>query len=231
MCSMDRIENTTTSQLEFLRELQITVNLSGHPACVRLPDGSFSNYNLSFATTFLCNVNVKAWFESIETFSSLRISALDTEIYVTEQKIFIEENVTINGEKWDFIVEKMSFKGNEFTLWKFCHLQRGGFLLSPARNNLISKVNAFKNAVLVLSDVQLETLSLYSFGASHQIISEVLNISVGTSKNRINRIYSNLPVKTKDEVFYLLYASGLAMSFFRSVGELMSRRVNRLLNK
>ncbi|RSV97772.1 conjugal transfer protein TraJ [Klebsiella aerogenes] len=145
--------------------------------------------------------------------------------------MLIEENVTINGKRWDFIVEKMSFKGNKFTLWKFCHIQRGGFLLSPARNNLISKINAFKNAVIILSDVQLETLSLYAFGASHTIISDVLNISAGTSKNRINRIYSTLPVKTKDEVFYLLYASGLAMSFFRVVGELMSKRVNRLLNK
>lgn len=42
MCSMDRIENTNCSQLDFFREMQLTVNLSSHPACIRLRDGSFS---------------------------------------------------------------------------------------------------------------------------------------------------------------------------------------------
>ncbi|MGY8023798.1 hypothetical protein L1Q42_26925 [Klebsiella pneumoniae] len=32
MCSMDRIENTNCSQLDFFREMQLTVNLSSHPA-------------------------------------------------------------------------------------------------------------------------------------------------------------------------------------------------------
>ncbi len=41
MCSMDRIENTNCSQLDFFREMQLTVNLSSHPACIRLRDGSF----------------------------------------------------------------------------------------------------------------------------------------------------------------------------------------------
>ncbi|HBX4461717.1 TPA: conjugal transfer protein TraJ, partial [Klebsiella pneumoniae] len=57
MCSMDRIENTNCSQLDFFREMQLTVNLSSHPACIRLRDGSFSHFNHSFATTFLHNIN------------------------------------------------------------------------------------------------------------------------------------------------------------------------------
>lgn len=61
MCSMDRIENTNCSQLDFFREMQLTVNLSSHPACIRLRDGSFSHFNHSFATTFLHNINVNIW--------------------------------------------------------------------------------------------------------------------------------------------------------------------------
>ncbi len=66
MCSMDRIENTNCSQLDFFREMQLTVNLSSHPACIRLRDGSFSHFNHSFATTFLHNINVNIWFNRLE---------------------------------------------------------------------------------------------------------------------------------------------------------------------
>ncbi|HBT8511392.1 conjugal transfer protein TraJ, partial [Klebsiella pneumoniae] len=89
--------------------------------------------------------------------------------------MLVEENLPINGNRWDFIIERMSFDGTEFTLWKFCHLQRGGFLLSPVRSGFIKKLNEFKNALGFLTDVQIETLALYSFGASHNQISEVLN--------------------------------------------------------
>lgn len=231
MCSMDRIENTPRSQLDFFRELQSTVDLSSHPACIRLRDGSFSHCNHSFSTTFLPNIEVNTWFKNIEIASSLRLSALDAEIYSVGQQVFIEENLSINGESWDFIIERMTFGNVEFSLWKFCHFQRGGFLLSPVRSNFVKKINAFKNAIGLLSEVQLETLALYSFGASHHHISEILNIAEGTSKNRINRIYARLPIQSKEDVFYLIYASGMAYSFFKVTNEIISRRVNKLLNK
>ena len=118
MCSMDRIENTNCSQLDFFREMQLTVNLSSHPACIRLRDGSFSHFNHSFATTFLHNINVNIWFNRLEISSSLRLSALDAEVYSGDRKMLIEENLPINGNRWDFIIERMSFDGTEFTLWK-----------------------------------------------------------------------------------------------------------------
>lgn len=89
MCSMDRIENTPRSQLDFFRELQSTVDLSSHPACIRLRDGSFSHCNHSFSTTFLPNIEVNTWFKNIEIASSLRLSALDAEIYSVGQQVFI----------------------------------------------------------------------------------------------------------------------------------------------
>lgn len=231
MCSMDRIENTNCSQLDFFREMQLTVNLSSHPACIRLRDGSFSHFNHSFATTFLHNINVNIWFNRLEISSSLRLSALDAEVYSGDRKMLVEENLPINGNRWDFIIERMSFDGTEFTLWKFCHLQRGFFLLSPVRSGFIKKLNEFKNALGFLTDVQIETLALYSFGASHNQISEVLNIAIGTSKNRVNRILAALPIRTREEVFYFLFASGMAFSFCKVVTELIGSRVNKLLNK
>ncbi|MET5081244.1 conjugal transfer protein TraJ [Klebsiella pneumoniae] len=202
-----------------------------HPACIRLRDGSFSHFNHSFATTFLHNINVNIWFNRLEISSSLRLSALDAEVYSGDRKMLIEENLPINGNRWDFIIERMSFDGTEFTLWKFCHLQRGGFLLSPVRSGFIKKLNEFKNALGFLTDVQIETLALYSFGASHNQISEVLNIAVGTSKNRVNRILAALPIRTREEVFYFLFASGMAFSFCKVVTELIGSRVNKLLTK
>ncbi|MDR4658451.1 hypothetical protein PAG51_25810 [Klebsiella pneumoniae] len=82
-----------------------------------------------------------------------------------------------------------------------------------------------------LTDVQIETLALYSFGASHNQISEVLNIAVGTSKNRVNRILAALPIRTREEVFYFLFASRMAFSFCKVVTELIGSRVNKLLTK
>lgn len=99
MCSMDRIENTNCSQLDFFREMQLTVNLSSHPACIRLRDGSFSHFNHSFATTFLHNINVNIWFNRLEISSSLRLSALDAEVYSGDRKMLVEENLPINGNR------------------------------------------------------------------------------------------------------------------------------------
>lgn len=116
--------------------------------------------------------------------------------------MLIEENLPINGNRWDFIIERMSFDGTEFTLWKFCHLQRGGFTVSCSFWFYKNSTNLRMHSVL--TDVQIETLALYSFGASHNQISEVLNIAVGTSKNRVNRILAALPIRTREEVFIFI---------------------------
>ncbi|MGG7695154.1 conjugal transfer protein TraJ [Klebsiella aerogenes] len=228
---MDRIENTTTSQLEFFRELQITVNLSSHPACIRLRDGTFTHFNISFAITFLKSVSFEEWFKSIDVSSAIKLSALDTEIYSDEDVLLMEENLDINGSHWDFIIERMSYKGIEFTIWKFCKLQRGDFLTSLQHRKCAPKVSEFKKSIEMLSEVKTETLALYCFGASHQVISEILSIQKSTAKRRINRIYSELPVKSRKELYYLVFASGLAFQLFKVIDEIIKRRVNGLLNK
>jgi hypothetical protein len=70
---------------------------------------------------------IRTFLNRLEISSSLRLSALDAEVYSGDRKMLVEENLPINGNRWDFIIERMSFDGTEFTLWKFCHLQRGGF--------------------------------------------------------------------------------------------------------
>lgn len=230
MCSIDRIENTTTSQLEFFPELQLFVNSSSNPACIRLRDGSFTNFNIPFAIFFLQSVSFENWLSSVDISSAMRLSALDAEIYSCED-IFLGENLIINGRRWDFVLEKMTFQNVEFTIWKFCNLQRGAFLTSSHSRKLTSKVNEFKKSMRMFSDVKLETFALYCFGASHQVISEVLSIQKSTSKRRINRIYAELPVKSRDEVYYLVFASGVACQLFKILEELVSKRVNKLLNK
>ena len=231
MCSMDRIENTNSSQLEFFRELQLSVNLSSHPACVRLRDGTFTHFNASFASTFLCSVKFADWLNSIDIASALRLSALDVEIYSNEEIVLLEENITLNSQRWDFIIEKMAFMDNEFTLWKFCHVQRGPFFMPLYPSKTLSKVNDFKKAIRMFGEVKFETFALYCLGASHQVISEVLSIQESTSKRRVNRIYADLPVKSRDEVYYLIFASGVASQLFKVASEILSRRVTRLLNK
>ncbi|HCM6148959.1 TPA: conjugal transfer protein TraJ [Klebsiella aerogenes] len=145
--------------------------------------------------------------------------------------MFLGENLIINGRRWDFVLEKMTFQNVEFTIWKFCNLQRGAFLTSSHSRKLTSKVNEFKKSMRMFSDVKLETFALYCFGASHQVISEVLSIQKSTSKRRINRIYAELPVKSRDEVYYLVFASGVACQLFKILEELVRKRVNKLLNK
>ena len=83
MCSMDRIENTNCSQLDFFREMQLTVNLSSHPACIRLRDGSFSHFNHSFATTvwkspllYVCQLLTPKFTQAIEKCSLRKICPL-----------------------------------------------------------------------------------------------------------------------------------------------------------
>ncbi|HBK4816201.1 TPA: conjugal transfer protein TraJ [Enterobacter asburiae] len=125
----------------------------------------------------------------------------------------------------------MAFMDNEFTLWKFCHVQRGPFFMPLYPSKTLSKVNDFKKAIRMFGEVKFETFALYCLGASHQVISEVLSIQESTSKRRVNRIYADLPVKSRDEVYYLIFASGVASQLFKVASEILSRRVTRLLNK
>ncbi|MGE0968593.1 sigma factor-like helix-turn-helix DNA-binding protein (plasmid) [Klebsiella sp. WOUb02] len=228
---MDRIESQKLSQSEFFRNLQGLVRFSDQPTCLRLRCGNFLCRNSSFDHAFLKSVDFNHWFESIEINTSLRLSALEAEIYADNKFVFVEENLSINGFRWDVIIEKIFYMNTEATVWKFCHIRRGAFLMSPRNTQFINQINDFKMAISLLNDVQHETFALYILGASHQCISQVLNISVGTSKNRINRILALLPEQIRDDVFILAFASGVVVSLFRTANELLCRNVTKMLNK
>lgn len=231
MCSKDRIENNNVSQLEFYQKLKSSINHSNHPACIRLRNGTIPVCNLQFTSEFLNSTPLESWLDSIDISTSLILTSLDAEVYSSENQILMEENLSILGQRWDFIVERMDVGDNEFTVWKFCHLRRGTSFSSDSSALFGGKINTFKNSLMALSDIQLETLALYSFGASHQVIADVLNVSVGTSKNRINKITSILSAQSRDEMFYLIHASGIAFSLFRMLRDIVNKRVNRLLIK
>lgn len=143
----------------------------------------------------------------------------------------IEENIVVNGKMWDFIVTKLIIENNTITVWKFSRIYRKIGMANRFSSNILNAITSFKEIVAELNESQRNTLALYYLGASHNFISKILNISVGTSKNRILHIQNNIPIDNKDEIFIIIHVSGMSLVFIKHVIRLLSTNVNRLLKK
>ncbi|HIB5996381.1 TPA: hypothetical protein ACWXCU_004646 [Klebsiella pneumoniae] len=211
--------------------IQEVINLSTQPICIRENSGEFLICNKSFSEFFLRELKLTEWLSSVDFEISHKLCELEIEAYSLDIGVVIEENIVVNGKMWDFIVTKLIIENNTITVWKFSRIYRKIGMANRFSSNILNAITSFKEIVAKLNESQRNTLALYYLGASHNFISKILNISVGTSKNRILHIQNNIPIDNKDEIFIIIHVSGMSLVFIKHVIRLLSTNVNRLLKK
>ena len=211
--------------------LQQFINLSVDPICLRENSGEFLICNHSFTEKLLGNLQLTEWLSTLDFETSYKLSALELEAHTLEFGIVMEENINLRGTQWDFIITKLIIDGIVMTIWQFSRIYRKVVLNNKFEPGLTAAIDRLKQLVQELKESQLNNLTLYCLGASHNLIARILNISTGTSKNRIKSIQDRLLIENKEELFILFHVSGISVVLYKRTLQTLVKNVNRLLNK
>ena len=117
------------------------------------------------------------------------------------------------------------------TIWQFSKIYRKVVLHNKFEPQLAAAIDRLKQLVQELKESQRNNLTLYCLGASHNLIARLLNISIGTSKNRIKSIQDRLLIENKEELFILFHVSGISVLLYKRTLQTLVNNVNKLLNK
>ncbi|MCL2896805.1 conjugal transfer protein TraJ [Brenneria tiliae] len=211
--------------------MQKIINLSAHPICIRESNGDFLICNHAFAETFLMNLKLTEWLSNLDFETSHKLCDLEIEAYSLELGLVIEENIIINGISWDFFITKLNVGNVAISIWQFTRIYRKIVLAKRFSSRIMETLTTIKAVVSDLNESQRNNLALYYLGASHSLISKILNISIGTSKNRIRNIQNKIPIDDKEEIFIIIHISGLSILFVKQITNLINKNVNNLLRK
>ncbi|MEC5319391.1 hypothetical protein VSX61_10635 [Brenneria populi subsp. brevivirga] len=227
----DKMNKKTENKNNYYRSIQEVINLSVHPICIRGNNGIFLICNRSFSESFLDDLKLTEWLSNLDFETSHKLCDLEIEVYSLEVGIIIEENIIINGHTWDFIITKLTIENMVITVWEFSRIYRKIGSGKKFRPQIMEAINILKTTISNLNESQRNNLALYCLGASHNLISKILNISVGTSKNRIRDIQNKLPINNKEDIFIIIHISGISFILLKYIAQLITNNVNRLLKK
>lgn len=211
--------------------LQQFINLSVDPICLRENSGEFLFCNHSFTEKLLGNLQLTEWLSTLDFETSYKLSALELEAYALECGMVMEENISLRGKQWDFIITKLMIDGIVMTLWQFSRIYRKVVLKHKFEPALTAAIDRLQRLVHELKESHKSNLTLYCLGASHGLIARILNISTGTSKNRIKHIQDRLLIGSKEELFILFHVSGISALLYTRMLQTIASNVNKLLNK
>lgn len=211
--------------------LQQVINLSADPICLRADSGQFLICNHSLTEKLLGNLKLTEWLPTLDFETSYKLSALELELQTLDFGIIIEENINLRGHRWDFIISKLVVEGIVLTLWQFSTIYRKVVLKNTFSPGISAAIDRLEKLVPELKDSHKSNLTLYCLGASHGLIARILNISIGTSKNRIKRIQEKLMIEQKEELFVLFHISGLSVLLYKRTLQILVSNVSKLLNK
>lgn len=211
--------------------LQKIINLSADPICLRENSGQFLICNHSFTEKLLGNLQLTEWLPTLDFETSYKLSALELEVQALDFGIIIEENISVKGHRWDFIISKLVIEGIALTLWQFSNIYRKVIFKNKFSPGISAAIDRLEKLLPELKDSHKSNLTLYCLGASHGLIARILNISEGTSKNRIKSIQERLMIEKKEELFVLFHISGLSVLLYKRTLQILVSNVTRLLNK
>lgn len=224
----DIINHTQKNCYNYLQQF---INLSVDPICLRENSGEFLICNHSFTEKLLGNFKLTEWLSTLDFETSYKLSALELEAHALEFGIVMEENINLRGAQWDFIITKLIIDGIVMTIWQFSKIYRKVVLHNKFEPQLAAAIDRLKQLVQELKESQRNNLTLYCLGASHNLIARLLNISIGTSKNRIKSIQDRLLIENKEELFILFHVSGISVLLYKRTLQTLVNNVNKLLNK
>lgn len=227
MCARDRSENISCGQLESIDLLRQFIKIFPYPSCIRDSYGNFILSNDLFVRNFLNNHKTPTeWFSSLSAKLSLDISRFEINSFSNQMKINTYECIPTNGIHWDLNCYPIVIDNNQFCLWVFFYHK------SDMLNNLSgisSNYNYFliKNFKKNSAELHWKIFILHVFGISHEMISRILSLHRGTSRNIVSYIHKCFHVGTKDELTVIMYESGLAVELLSEVEVVIDLYKNR----
>ncbi|ELA1619183.1 TPA: hypothetical protein OMI73_005178 [Klebsiella pneumoniae] len=215
----------------YVHHLQQTIEFSDNPVCIRANNKDFILCNQAFSDKFLIGTELTEWLSSVDFELSYKLSALDLEACIIKSGVIVEESIMISGRVWDFIITKLIIDGIIITIWQFSRIYRVTISTEKIPSDIARTIKYFKEIYSGLKESQKKNLVLYCSGASHRLISSILSISPGTSKNRIKNIQTLLSIDKKEELFIIFHISGLSLLCIRDTIQLATKEVKNLLKK
>ncbi|HGS6878375.1 TPA: hypothetical protein ACMEVV_005565 [Klebsiella quasipneumoniae subsp. quasipneumoniae] len=205
------------------------VGLYPCPVFLRGADGEVVFFNEILETTFLSKSDVAYWFSEIDFSDTFMTSVVNMTYINSEVDYAMGTGVTIDSKLWDVVVIKFFLKDEPVFLWVFLQNKNNMRTVESCSPRVIERMNALYKVVNELTYSQLITFSLFYTGASHKLISKVLNISLSTSKSRINKIQDKLHGVSRDEIFVLINASGFSVDLLNNSIKKIRERYKFLL--
>lgn len=230
MCGRDRSQITPLSQTNSLQCIEEVINLLMYPVCVRDNSGNFIMMNNSFETEFIHNdSNIELWFENLPIEVSLLLSQNELESFLKMDSLLSIDPVCIHNHNWSICFQVLSCKKCIYSVWHFYRK----ILTNP---NIKGKLFPYKNIDSNLYDyrdsrslLQWNALNLHLAGFSHHMISKLLSISVGSSKNYTADAHDFFKTSSRDEIIISIYTNGIYQSVFKNVEYIVRSNVNKLL--
>jgi len=214
MSARDPILSSSSRQSELAADSSVLLSSLEYPLCLRSLNGDFVYSNMKFSECIKgFEYSISEWFERlpVETrcqMLSCELDALSSPNLATFMNLNVERiyqfsvlfnNVVVNKTmyiSWSFF-DKLIFKENN-----------SYFRLGTKIKSLDKR-----NPAVILEPAYYKVFCLYFSGFTHDFISSLLKINVGTSKNRVSKAYSLIGIIGRDEMVLYLKTN----SYFESV--------------
>ncbi|HED3986134.1 TPA: conjugal transfer protein TraJ [Klebsiella pneumoniae] len=227
MYPMDRKEKDTCRQ-SLASSLQMLIMSYSFPACIHTHDGFFPAFNPAFLTEFGNGpISDKYWEAHFGVDDFLHLREIELILRGEDADFHIEKCVYMNDKQFDFTLEKIQQSGEVYYLWKFGRsLNTNEKIIKdlPMHNDILH----FMKNVKELSRTEFDFLGLYSGGASHNLISQIMGCKYASSRNAVSEILKKLKISNRDDAFLIVHLSELAAPIMKGVKNIIIKNVNNL---
>lgn len=213
MSARDPILSSSARQSELATDSYLFLSNLEYPLCLRSLDGEFLYSNPKFAEC------IKGYEYSIEDWFNRLPFETRCELLSCELNAFASSNVATymhleidNSYLYSVLFYKIAVNGCECAAWSFFDkvlFNEGAFY--PGLKKRINGTG-FRNPALILEPSCYKVFCLYFSGLTHEFISSLLRINIGTSKNRISKAYTLLGISGRDEMILYLKSNSYLQS-------------------
>lgn len=218
MYPRNRSKKVCNRQTKSRQSIKKTIKMSSHPICVRNDAGFFEFYNSVFARCLLYPFSTaELWLSELPFNLRKQISEMELSILNNEKSICIIKNIVVDNVDYDIFIQLFKEQSSKYLMWQFVRSDKvkfkneEGLFIFKGRERIIKVFREEK------SELHWKVLILHSFGYSHSVISTMLGIKKGTSRNIIMSIHAYFNVSCRDDLVTLLISSGCSVSAIREV--------------
>ena len=232
MCARDPSQTASASQTKSFLSIKEMFSYSPNPVCIRNNTGSFIYQNNIFNKEMLNDeVDVNLWFSNLPLDISILLSQTEIEMFIHTDLVFILNELCIGNRYWTIHFQTILFEDDVYSVWIFY----SSLLVVSQKSNQNFFCKAFDHQIYDYRNqkklVQWNALNLHLAGLTHEAISKLLSISVGSSKNYITDSHDFFKISSRDDLILLIYSNNTYLQINENVKNILKRNVNKLLSK